>query len=120
MVTLLLMCITSISGILSIDFTSAYSFINQYGQEVSIHGYGIYAFDSYFKASIPIGTDFCILFILMPMFLYTYIQYRQSKDSLTELKMISVYSVSLSLSFVALGGFAMFFNIKMYKELSNL
>jgi hypothetical protein len=27
--------------------------------------------------------------------------------------------VTKSLSFVALGGFALFFNIKMYKELSN-
>ncbi len=94
-VTLLLMCVTSIFGILSIDFSNSYSFINQYGQEVAIYGYGIYAFDSYFKAPISIGTDFCILFVLVPMFLHTYIQYRKSNDSLTKLKMISVYSVAL-------------------------
>ncbi len=94
-VTLLLLCVTAIPGIMSIDFSHAYSFLNQYGQSVSIYGYGIYAFDSYFKAPISIGTDFCILFVLVPMFIYTYIQYRKSNDSLAELKMISVYSVAL-------------------------
>ncbi|EPR13494.1 hypothetical protein [Ruminiclostridium papyrosolvens] len=94
-VTLLLLCVTAIPGIMSIDFSHAISFLNQYGQSVSIYGYGIYAFDSYFKAPISIGTDFCILFVLVPMFLYTYIQYRKSNDSLAELKMISVYSVAL-------------------------
>lgn len=59
-ITILLMCVTTIHGILSIDFSHAYSFLNQYGQSVSIYGYGIYSFDSYFKAPILIGTDFCI------------------------------------------------------------
>lgn len=94
-ITLLLLCVTAIPGILSIDFSHAYSFINQYGQSVSIYGYGIYAFDSYFKAPISIGTDFCILFILVPMFLCTYIKYRKSNNSLAELNLISVYSVAL-------------------------
>lgn len=94
-ITLLFLCVTAIPGILSIDFSHVHSFTNQYGQTVSIYGYGIYAFDSYFKAPILIGTDFCILFILVPMFLYTYIKYRQSNNSLDELKLISVHSVAL-------------------------
>lgn len=92
-VTILLMCITTISGILSINFSHAYNFLNQYGQSVSIYGYGVYKFDSYFKAPISIGTDFCILFVLVPMFIYTYIQYHRSNDSIAELKLISVYAV---------------------------
>lgn len=94
-ITLLVMCVTTIPGVLSIDFSHSYSFLNQYGQSVSIYGYGIYAFDSYFKAPISIGTDFCILFVLVPMFLYTYIKYRKSNDSLAELNLISVYSAAL-------------------------
>lgn len=114
------MCATTIHGILSIDFSHAYSFLNQYGQSVSIYGYGIYSFDSYFKAPILSGTDFCILFVLVPMFAYTYIQYRKSNGPLTEIKMISVYSVALYYAAsMAFGGFALFFNIKMYKELSD-
>ena len=95
-VTLLLLCVTAIPGIMSIDFSHAYSFLNQYGQSVSIYGYGIYAFDSYFKAPISIGTDFCILFVLVPMFLYTYIQYRKSSDSLAGIYHIPHLKVPLT------------------------
>ncbi|MBE5960515.1 MAG: hypothetical protein E7256_03870 [Lachnospiraceae bacterium] len=93
-ITMILMVITTIAGILSINFTSSYDFINQYGQTVSLYGYGIYAHDSYFKAPISIGTDFCILFVLVPLFLHTYLQYRRKNDSISELKLISVYAVA--------------------------
>ena len=88
-----LLLIITITGILSLDFSYAYDFVNQYGQTVSIYGYGIYAFDSYFSAPIFIGTDICILFIVVPMFIYTYINYRREKDSASELKLLSVYAV---------------------------
>lgn len=94
-IIILLMCVTTITGILSLDFSHAYDFENQYGQSISIYGYGIYAFDSYFKAPIFIGTDMCILFVLVPMFLYTYGKYRNGEDSVSELKLISVYAVIL-------------------------
>lgn len=94
-IIILLMCVTTIMGILSLDFSHAYDFENQYGQTISIYGYGIYAFDSYFKAPIFIGTDMCMLFVLVPMFLYTYGKYRNGEDSVSELKLISVYAVVL-------------------------
>lgn len=94
-ITILLMCVTTIPGILSIDFSHSYHFTNLYHQSVSMYGYGIYAFDSYLQAPVSIGTDLCILLVLVPMFIYTYLQYRKSNDSITELKLISVYSVAL-------------------------
>lgn len=93
--TILLLMVTTIPGILSLDFSHSYDFINQYGQKVSIYGYGIYAFDSYFKAPIAIGTDICVLFVLVPLFIYTYIHYRRRDDPISELKLISVYAVAL-------------------------
>lgn len=92
-VTMISMCVTSICGILSMNFEYAHDFINQYGHTVKIFGYGIYANDSYFKAPISIGTDFCILFVLVPLFLYTYLQYQKRADMVSEMKLISVYAV---------------------------
>lgn len=93
-VTMLCMCITTICGILSMNFEYAHDFVNQYGHTVKIFGYGIYANDSYFKAPISIGTDFCILFVLVPLFFYTYVQYRKKADTISEMKLISVYAVA--------------------------
>lgn len=93
-VTMVLMVITSVTGILSLNFNYAHDFINQYGHTVKIYGYGIYAFDSYFQAPISIGTDICILFIVVPLFLFTYINYAKKKDMISELKLISVYAVA--------------------------
>ena len=93
-ITIILLCVTTISGILSLNFSHAYDVVNQYGQTVSLYGYGIYAFDTYFKAPISIGTDFCILFVLVPMFLSTYMKYRTKNDAVSELKLISVYAVA--------------------------
>ena len=71
-ITILLMCVTSLAGILSMDFTHKYEFINQYGHAVEMYGYGIYAHDTYFSAPISIGTDYCVLFVIVPMFLYIF------------------------------------------------
>lgn len=92
---IIMLIITSLAGVLSMDFSQAHDFVNQYGQTVSIYGYGIYAFDTYFKAPISIGTDFCILFMFVPMFIYTYVKYLKNQDDVNELKLISVYGVSL-------------------------
>lgn len=93
-VTMISMCATSICGILSMNFEYTHDFINQYGHTVKIFGYGIYANDSYFKAPISIGTDFCILFVLVPLFLHTYLQYQKRADMVSEMKLISVYAVA--------------------------
>lgn len=93
-VTMICMCVTSICGILSMKCGYAYDFINQYGHTVKIFGYGIYANDSYFKAPIFIGTDFCILSVVVPLFFYAYLQYRKKADMISEIKLISAYAVA--------------------------
>ncbi len=92
--TIILLMITSIVGILSLDFSHGYNFINQYGHTVKIYGYGVYAFDTFFQAPISIGTDMCILFILVPLFIYTYRNFLRRNDKISALKLISVYAVA--------------------------
>ncbi|HKM34329.1 MAG TPA: hypothetical protein VJY54_06270 [Lachnospiraceae bacterium] len=94
-ITIALLVITSVVGILSLNFGNSYNFINQYGQPVQIYGYGIYAYDTYFQAPISIGTDIGILLVLVPLFIYTYFNYVKKGDKVSQLKLISVYSVAL-------------------------
>ncbi len=102
-ITILLLCVTSVVGILSMDFSKGYDVTNQYGTVVRIFGNGIYAHDSFFKAPISIGTDFCILFVLVPLFIYTYIRNITHNTNISRVKLMSVYAVSFyyaaSLSF---------------------
>ena len=94
-IVILLMLITTISGICSINFTKAYDYVNQYGQTVSVYGYGIYAHDTFFKAPLSIGTDLCILLLMVPLFIYSYYCYVKKGDAVSELKLISVYGVAV-------------------------
>ncbi len=94
-VTIILMIITSVVGIISLNFSTSYDFINQYGHTVEMYGYGIYAHDTYFQAPISIGTDICILSVVVPMFIHTYVDYRKRKDAVSQLKLISMYAVAL-------------------------
>ncbi len=90
---IVLLFITTIAGLLSLNFNRSYEFVNQYGHQVAIYGYGIYANDSYFQAPISIGTDLCMLLFVTPMFLISYLKYNQKGDVVSELKLISVYAV---------------------------
>lgn len=94
-IIIILLFITSIAGVLSLNFNYAYDFVNQYGHTVKIYGYGVYAFDSYFQAPISIGTDICILLVVIPVFLVTYLNYIKKKDKISQLKLISVYAAVL-------------------------
>lgn len=102
-ITIVLVFVTSMAGILSMNFTKAYDFINQYGHTVEMYGYGIYANDTYFQAPISIGTDICTLFVGVPMFISAYMNYSKKGDMLSLLKLISIYAAvfyyAASLSF---------------------
>ncbi len=132
LITIALMIMTSMSGILSIDFTRSYEIVNQYGHVVEMYGYGIYAFDTYFQAPISIGTDICILFVGIPMFIYAYIKERKKGDTVAKLRLISIYactfyyaaSISFGLTYnrlflvyVALFACSLF---GMFKQICNL
>lgn len=86
------MFVTSVAGLLSINFSSSYDFVNQYGHTVKMYGYGIYAHDTYFQAPISIGSDLCILFVLVPMFLFTYVNNIKRGDNISKLKLVPFYA----------------------------
>ncbi len=91
-ITIVLVFVTSMAGLLSINFTKAYDFVNQYGHTVEMYGYGIYANDTYFQAPISIGTDICTLFVGVPMFIFAYINFLKRGDVISRLKLISIYA----------------------------
>ena len=45
-IIILLLITVSLCGVLAMDFSNAYSYINQYGDEVKLFGSGIYKADS--------------------------------------------------------------------------
>lgn len=64
---ILLLVAMTIVGLCSFETDKSYMITNQYGDIVKIFGNGIYAHDSYFKALANIGSDFTILFLVVPM-----------------------------------------------------
>jgi len=92
--TIVILIIISVTGILSLDFSKSYEITNQFGDVVQIYGSGIYKFDSFFRAAIFIGTDFTILFVLVPLFIWTYWQNYKKSTNKTKLKLMSVYAVA--------------------------
>lgn len=90
-----LLCICSVFGVLSIDFTKSFDVVNQYCHTVKVYGNGIYAADSYFKASIAIGTDFCILFVLVPLLIISYIKRASNNSVVNKLNLMSLYAVAI-------------------------
>ncbi len=71
---MILLLITTLTGICSFNKEYSYEFTNQYGEVIKMWGYGIYAHDSYFKASIFIGTDVTILFFVLPLYIITFVK----------------------------------------------
>lgn len=66
-VIIILLVIIALTGLFSYNIDNSFIVTNQYGDEVRIFGSGIYARDSYFKAPIFIGSDFTMLFLVVPM-----------------------------------------------------
>ena len=92
---ILLLVIVSLCGVLSLDFSNAWSYINQYGDEVKLFGSGIYKDDSYFKAPIFIGSDLCVLFFLVPLFVISLIKDLRASTAKTQLRLVSIEAISL-------------------------
>ena len=79
-VTILLVLVVTITGILSFDPGQSYYAMNQYGESIRIWGSGIYSHDSFFKAPIHIGTDFTVLFVVVPLALYSFTKFRKEQS----------------------------------------
>lgn len=92
---ILLLITVSLCGIFSMDFTKGFSYINQYGDEIKIFGSGIYKADSYFKATIFIGTDFAILFFGVPLFIISLVKNICKANCKTELRLTCIEATAL-------------------------
>ncbi len=79
-VTILLVMVVTITGILSFDPGQSYYAMNQYGESIRIWGSGIYSHDSFFKAPIHIGTDITVLFVVVPLALYSFTKFRKEQS----------------------------------------
>lgn len=131
-ITIMLLFICSLAGILSMDFTRSFDVVNQYGDTVAMFGSGIYSGDSYFKAPLSIGTDFCILFVVIPLFIVSYIRRSKNDSNIARLKLMTLYafafyySINLALGvkynqlhllYIALLGCTLFGMIKIFRNL---
>lgn len=67
---LVLLAIITLSGMLSFSTQHKHIVTNLYGQSVEIYGYGVYQYDSYFKAPILIGSDWAMLIMVVPLIGY--------------------------------------------------
>ncbi len=92
--TMIFLAIAAIGGIASMNFNNTAQVINQYGQNVTLYGYGIYSHDTLLQGATSVGTDLCILLVFIPMFVYTYIKYQKNSDAKNTLKLITMYGVS--------------------------
>ena len=92
MVVILLM-VVSIAGMLSWNTGNSFYAWNQYGEEILMWGSGVYARDSYMKAPIFIGTDICVLVVLVPMLLYAMIKGKKDESDIHKLKMMSIFGI---------------------------
>ena len=87
--------IITVVGIGSFNIDKSYIISNQYGNDVKIFGSGIYAHDSYFKAPIFIGSDFTMLFLVVPMAIITLINEIKKRTIKSKLALISVVGTIL-------------------------
>ncbi len=92
-ITIFLLLIVTICGICSFDTTHSYEIINQYGENIEMWGSGIYAHDSYFKATIFIGSDFTILVFIVPSAIMTFWKIRKIQSIENYIRGFGVLSV---------------------------
>lgn len=128
-----LLCIIAGTGLLSFQLGYDFSTINLYGDKIRMFGYGIYTYDSYFKAPIFIGSDATMLFIVLPLMLWATlrdIKHSSNQSKLILLSLVGVvfyYATSISfgitynvlcLVYIALFSTALFTLIMMIRSLN--
>lgn len=93
--TIILLVLITITGLLSFSTDNSYMITNPYGNEVKMFGSGIYAHDSYFRAPIFIGSDFTMLFLVVPLMTIALIKEIKNRTLKSKLKLIAVTAVVL-------------------------
>jgi len=92
---IILLITVALCGVFSLDFTNATFYMNQYGDSVKLFGSGIYKADSYFKATIFIGTDIAVLLFVVPVFIMALVKNIKNETSKTQLRLLSIEAISL-------------------------
>lgn len=92
-IIIILGIVTSSAGLLYKTAGKAFNYVNQYGDTVKIYGQGLYAHDSILKASGFRGTDFTIIFIVVPLLVITLVLDIKKKSLKSRMALTSVISV---------------------------
>ena len=92
---MVLLILITIAGLLSFNTDQGYSFTNQYGDAVQLFGSGVYAHDSYFRAPIFIGSDFTMLFLVVPLMAIALRNEIRNRSIRTKLQLTSLSGVVL-------------------------
>lgn len=105
-IAIALLIVASGSGVFCIDDGMPFTVISQYGNEITLYGKGIYKNDAAFLAPIFRGTDFVMLFVVVPLltfFLFSDKKRRSFKSLLTlnsALFMVLYYAVNVAFGIV--------------------
>lgn len=94
-ITIVLLMVITIAGLLSFNTDHGYHVTNQYGNDVRIFGYGMYAHDSFFKAPLIIGSDFTMLFLVVPMMTMALMKEMRSRSLKSKLSLTASTAVVL-------------------------
>jgi len=92
---ILLLLLITVSGVLSFNTSHAFTVINSYGHEVKLFGYGIYAYDSYFRAPIFIGSDLMMLCVSVPLLTGALVFDIRNRSSLSRIILIGLLGTVL-------------------------
>lgn len=84
-----LLFIITMSGVFSWDGSKTYDTVNQYGETVKMWGSGIYAHDSFFKATVHIGSDMCMLFVGVPLTIFSIVYDLKKHSRKSRLMLVS-------------------------------
>lgn len=99
-----LLVITTLGGILSINFSGYFTTVNQFGETIRLYGHGIYKWDSFLKGAINIGTDINTLLFVIPLLLYFTYSYYKKPNNYNLIGLISIHGAILYGSFCSAFG----------------
>lgn len=92
---ILLLLIITLNGVLSFPTYQDYQISNQYGEKIRIYGAGAYAHDSFFKAPIFIGTDFTMLFLVIPLLIITLVRNKKKSEIEAKINLLAMLGIIL-------------------------
>ncbi len=108
-VLIFLLLIITGTGLLSFRLGYDFTTVNQYGDSITMFGYGIYAHDSFFKAPIFIGSDATMLFVVVPLLIWA--MFNDIKKASNRSKLILVSVVGTVLYYATSIAFGITYNV---------